>query len=378
MSQYELIAKTQFGFEPILSEELKALGAHKVEILNRAVKFVGDDALMYKANLYLRTALKILKPIAWFEANNEQQLYTKMQRIDWSEWMEVNDTFAIEGTTQGNIFTHSQYVALKTKDAIVDQFRARVGKRPSVNTENPDLRINVHIWGNNCTVSLDSTGATLDKRGYRLARTAAPINEVLAAGILLMSGWDAQSDLYDPMCGSGTFAIEAAMMASHIPPGMHRSFTFERWRSCDRALWTKIKKEAAEKILPYQGNIYASDIDSEALEVAKKNAQRAGVADSISFERKDFLASAAKGTKGWIVINPPYGERLEKEEIMAFYKDIGSRCKQHYQGHEAWIISAHLEALKFFGLKPTKKVQLFNGSLECKLHKYELYAGSRG
>lgn len=374
---FDLIAKTQFGLEEILAQELREIGATGIEILTRAVKYRADEALMYKSNLCLRTALKILKPIAFFEAANEQMLYDKIRKIQWDKYFTTYQTFAVEATTKSKIFNHSQYAALKTKDAIVDQFRDRHGKRPSVDTENPDFRINIHITDKDCTVSLDSTGISLDRRGYRLSRMVAPINEVLAAGIILMSGWDKKVDFYDPMCGSGTFAIEAALMATNTPPGYLRTFIFERWNNFQPETWAQVQAEAKENMQDFEGKIYACDIDNRALDVAEENADRAGVHAMITFKREDFLESEAQGEKGCIVMNPPYGERMEKDEIIAFYKEIGSRCKQHYAGFEASIISSHLEALKFLGLKPSLKVQLFNGALECKLHKYEFYKGSR-
>lgn len=377
MATYDIIAKTQFGFEAILAKELKSLGATSIEVLNRAVKYRGDDALLYKSNLCLRTALKILKPIAIFEANNEQELYDKVKKIRWDAHFGVNQTFAIDGTTKSYIFNHSKYIALKTKDAIADQFREKYGKRPSVDTVNPNLRINIHISDRDCTISLDSTGTSLDRRGYRLSRTEAPINEVLAAGIIELSGWDKVSDFYDPMCGSGTFAIEAALMAANVPIGALRNFAFEQWNNFKPNLWEEVRRQANDKIRPIKCKIFASDIDTKALSTAKENAKKAGVYELINFKEEDFFQSSAQSEKGWMVMNPPYGERLAQDEIVTFYKEIGSRCKQHYQGFEASIISSNLEALKFFGLKPSLKTVLFNGALECKLHQYSLYKGSR-
>ena len=377
LSHFTITIKTQFGLEPVLAAELNAIGVKDVEILNRAVQFTGDQELLYKSNLCLRTALRVLKPIATFEARDERQLYERVREIRWSDYLTPGHTFAIDGTSHSEIFKHSKFIALKTKDAIADQFRDRYGKRPSVDTRDPDLRINLHIFDRTCTLSLDSSGQHLDRRGYRLSRTEAPINEVLAAGIILMTGWDGSEDFIDPMCGSGTFAIEAALLARRIPPGRGRSFIFEKWRDFDAALWKKIKLEAEAQIQPFEGNIFARDLDFRSLEMARQNAERAGVLDLIDFKKEDFLQSEAASDSGIVVMNPPYGERLEVEDLKEFYGEIGTRLKHHYPGHDAWIISSDLQALKFVGLRPSRKIPLFNGSLECRLHKFELYQGSK-
>lgn len=376
MNQFTITIKTQFGLEPVLAEELKALGVPEVEILNRAVQFTGNQELLYKSNLYLRTALRVLKPIATFQARNERQLYEKVRDIRWSDYLTPDHTFAIDGTSHGEVFTHSKYIALKAKDAIADQFRERNGRRPSVDTLDPDLRINLHVFDRSFTLSLDSSGLHLDRRGYRLSRTEAPINEVLAAGIILMTGWDGHGDFIDPMCGSGTFAIEAALLARHIPPGRGRSFVFEKWQDFDAVLWKKIRLEGEANIRPFESKILARDLDTKSLEMARQNAERAGVIKWIDFKRQDFLQSEAPGRQGVVVMNPPYGERLAVEQIKAFYSDIGTHLKRHYAGYDAWIISSDIQALKLVGLRPSRKVQLFNGSLECRLCKFELYEGS--
>jgi putative N6-adenine-specific DNA methylase len=377
LNTFDLIATTQFGLEDILAAELKALGAENTEILNRAVKFTGNLELLYKSNYLLRTCLKILKPIATFEAYNETQLYDNIKKIDWSQYLTVQQTFAIDGTTSGEVFTHSKFVALKSKDAIVDQFRENCGIRPSVDSEDPDIRINVHISDINCSVAIDSTGVPLNKRGYRLEQTFAPISEVLAAGIILLSGWDCKTDFYDPMCGSGTFSIEAALLAQNIPNGQLRKFLFEKWVNFDAVLWQKIKDEAEQAIVPFEGKIYATDIDKSAIEISLQNARRAGVAADIEFAESDFLQSKVKGENGLIVMNPPYNERLKNDDIVEFYSEIGTHLKHFYNGCDAWIISGNLEALKFIGLRPSRKIKLFNGQLECRLQKYELYRGSK-
>ena len=377
LNTFDIIATTLFGLEELLASELRELGVTDIEILNRAVRYKGDLALLYKSNYSLRTALKILKPIASFDARNEQKLYEEIRKIRWDEFITPKQTLAIDGTTSGEVFTHSKYVALKSKDAIVDQFRDKYGVRPSVDTENPDLQINIHIYNTTCSVSLDSSGTNLGKRGYRQSMFIAPLSEVLAAGIILLSGWDKQCNFLDPMCGSGTIPIEAALIAGNIPPGRLRHFGFEKWNDFNSELWYKIKKEADSKIIPFKFKITGKDNDKEAIEVSIQNAKRAGMENMITFEQQDFLKSDSFVDNTILILNPPYGERLkEKEEIIPFYKEIGTKLKHFYMGCDAWIISGNLEAIKFIGLKPSRKIKIFNGPIECKLHKYELYKGS--
>lgn len=377
MTEFTLIAKTLFNLEGVLFEELKELGAKEIEKLNRAVKYKGDQSLLYKSNLHLRTALKILKPIDNFEVHNESQLYKKIKRIPWDTYFDVDQTFAIDATTSGDRFRHSKFAALKSKDAIVDQFREKYGKRPSVNTNDPDLRINIHISNTSCTVSLDSSGLSLDRRGYRIEKTDAPINEVLAAGMILLSGWDKKSDFFDPMCGSGTIPIEAALMASNTPPGYQRNFAFMKWKAFDKKNWEDLKNDAQSNISKPVAKIYGSDKDLKAFSVALSNAKRAGVSKFVSFKREDFFQTKAPSDSGLIMINPPYGERMGQEKIIQFYQDTGSHLKHHYEGWQAWIISANQEALKNIGLKTSKRFRLYNGPLDCKFYGYDLYKGSR-
>ncbi|NOU16830.1 MAG: class I SAM-dependent RNA methyltransferase [Bacteroidales bacterium] len=377
MEIFEIIATTLFGLEEILAQELRELGAADIEVLSRAVRYKGDREMLYKSNLLLRTAVKVLKPIGTFYAANEQQLYDKIKKINWDEYFSYNKTFAIDGSTHSEIFTHSKFIALKSKDAIADQFREKYSIRPSVDTENPDLRINVHINDKTVIVSLDSSGSSLGKRNYRLAQTEAPINEVLAAGIILLSGWDKTCDFIDPMCGSGTFPIEAALLANNIPSGRNRKFGFETWGDFDLNLWNDVKAKADSNIISSNVKIFANDIDNKALDIAFANAKRAGVSNLITFDTIDFFHTSHDTGKGLVVMNPPYGERLQINEITNFYQDIGSRLKHFYQGCDAWIISANYEALKNFGLRTSKKIKLYNGPLECRLQKYELYQGSK-
>jgi len=379
VESFELIAKTLFGLEEVLAKELRQIGATDIKPLNRAVMFRGDLEVMYKSNLLLRTAQKILKPIQVFEVHDEEELYHRIRTIDWPELFDVEQTFAVDGTTQGTRFTHSKFVALKTKDAIVDQFRERFGKRPSVDPEKPDIRINIHITMTRCTVSMDSSGVQLGRRGYREMQVDAPISETLAAGIILHAGWNGTKSFLDPMCGSGTFPIEAAMIAAHIPPGRMLEFAFENWHDFNPVLWKKIQKDADQQITTVNPPITGMDIDPKAITIARQNAKYAGVDQYIHFTENNFLQHTPEGIiAGTMIMNPPYGERLKtKEEINPFYAEIGSRLKHNYQGWETWIISGNIEALKYIGLRPSRKIKLFNGPLESRLDKYELYTGTK-
>lgn len=374
-----MIATTLFGLEEIVAGELRELGAVKIEVLNRAVRYYGDQAMLYKSNLHLRTALKVLKPFTQFMIRDSIDLYKKIKRIDWEQFMSVDGTLAIEATVHGEHFTHSQFVALKAKDAIVDQFREKYDRRPSIDLDDPDLRISLHINDRQCSVALDSSGASLGKRGYRLNPTVAPLSEVLAAGIIALTGWDKKRNFYDPMCGSGTFSIEAALIASNRAPGRLRSFGFEKWKDFDPKLWAVVKQKADEKIVEPTCKIYGSDIDWESIDSSMGNALNAQVDKYIQFQTMDFLKAEQHFSDGLVLLNPPYGERLkEKEEIIPFYKEIGTQLKHHYEDCDAWIISSNLEALKFIGLRPSRKIRLFNGPLDCKLQKYELFKGKKG
>jgi putative N6-adenine-specific DNA methylase len=378
LQSFNLVAKTLYGLEEVLARELEMIGASDIKTLNRAVMYRGDLEVMYKSNLLLRTAQKILRPIRTFEVQNENQLYKKLQQINWPGLFHVDQTFAVDGTTQGNIFTHSKFVALRTKDAIVDQFRDRLGKRPSVDIDHPDIRINIHISDMRCTVSMDSSGVQLGRRGYRAMQVEAPISETLAAGIILLSGWKGQKPFLDPMCGSGTFPIEAAMIAANIPPGRLHEFAFENWKDYDDKLWKRIQKEVDSYIKPIDVDIRGMDMDVDAVKIASQNAKYAGVDKWVRFGVNNFLENTPDMKPGTIIVNPPYGERLkEKDEIVPFYQEIGTRLKHHYNGWEAWIISGNVDALKFIGLRPAKKIKLYNGPLESRLDKYELYRGSK-
>ncbi|MBA0884218.1 THUMP domain-containing class I SAM-dependent RNA methyltransferase [Flavobacterium undicola] len=375
---FKMIAKTFFGFEEILATELKNLGAQDVEQGVRMVSFKGDKGFMYKANLSLRTALKILKPIYSFRANNEKALYKGVTGVNWSKFINANQTFVIDATVHSEYFNHSEFVSQKCKDAIVDQFRERTGQRPSVDKIHPDLRINIHIDKDQVSVALDTSGNALNQRGYRTATNIAPINEVLAAGILLLSGWDGQTDFLDPMCGSGTFLSEAAMIACNIPANINRKeFAFEKWKDWDNELFDKISDSLLAKVREFHHTIKGYDKAPSAVSKAKDNIRNANLDEYVTITEDNFFDSE-KTSEGklHIVFNPPYDERLDIH-MEEFYKSIGDTLKQSYPGTNAWFITGNLEALKFVGLRPSRKIKLFNAGLEARLVKYEMYEGSK-
>jgi putative N6-adenine-specific DNA methylase len=374
--KFLITAKTHHGLEDVLAEELKQLGAENITKLTRAVSFQGDKFLLYKANLCLRTALRILVPVHKFKAVNETWLYRGVQKVDWSEYLTNSDTLALDSAVSSPIFNNSQYVFLKAKDAIVDQFRNKTGIRPSVDLDNPTVRINVFIQNDEVTLSLDSSGSSLHKRGYRNEVNEAPLNEALAAGLILMSGWDRQSNFIDPMCGSGTILIEAAMIAYNIPPNINRKkFGLMNWKNFDKTLWDKIINEAINNKSKFDFSITGSDISPEAVRIAHNNINSAGLKDKIKVDRKDFTKLIPPGGKATIIMNPPYGERIQPENINSLYKSIGDTLKQKYAGSEAWILSSNLEALKNVGLRPSKKIIFHAGPLELRFNKYSLYEG---
>jgi putative N6-adenine-specific DNA methylase len=378
MENFKMVAKTFFGFEELLAKELTQLGAQQVELGTRMVSFVGDKGFMYKANLALRTAIKILKPIKTFKAYNDKSLYDGMMKIDWSEYMNEHQTFVFETTLHSEHFNHSQFVALKSKDAVVDQFRERTGKRPNIDKDFPDVRLHIHIDRDICTVSLDTSGESLHRRGYKSATNIAPINEVLAAGMLLLSGWDGQSHFLDPMCGSGTILAEAAMIACNIPANINRKeFAFEKWSDWDSELFDKVLESLLKKTREFHYTITGYDKAPSAVTKAKDNIKNANLDEYITIKQANFFETE-KTTEGplHMVFNPPYGERLDID-LERFYREIGDTLKQSYPNTNAWFITANLEALKFVGLKPSRKIKLFNGKLEARFVKYEMYAGSK-
>lgn len=378
-TNYKMLAKTLFGLEDILAEELRKLGASKVEKGTRNVTFEGDLGFMYKANLCCRTAIKILKPIAAFNIFTEEDLYKKVYEIPWEQYMDPKGSLAVDATVFSEKFTHSKYIALKTKDAIVDRFRDQSGERPDVDLDHPTLRINVHIDRNICTISLDSSGQSLHKRGYKVETTFAPINEVLAAGIVMLAGWNGQCDLLDPMCGSGTILTEAAMIACNIPPNLNREeFGFETWRDFDVDLYEVIEASALKKIRDFHFKVYGYDTDAMAVEKARSNVKSANLGDFIEIKKEDFFTTKKEGDRYlYLVFNPPYDERLSIQNVEEFYGKIGTTLKHNYPGSQAWMISSNMEALKNVGLRPSRRIKLYNGKLEAKLLRYDMYEGSK-
>ncbi len=378
--RFKMTAQTMFGLEDVLLQELTELGAENIEKYNRAVGFEGDLKMLYRANLCLRTALRVLVPIHSFELSNEHELYDNIKAMAWEEYLGVWDTLAVDCSLHSDIFTHSLYLEQKTKDAIVDRFREQQGRRPSVDLDKPTLRIHLLIQKNTCLVSLDSSNTSLHKRGYRTQTNLAPINEVLAAGMILLSDWDKKSNFIDPMCGSATLLIEAALIASNTPPGFFRpDFGFQKWRNFDADIWEEVCDEAEENmILEDLPLIVGGEINENTVQIALSNIREANLHKQITVQHIDFKEfQAPKGT-GILMMNPPYGERLDKaEDINLFYKSIGDTLKQNWAGYTAWLISSNLPAIKHLGLNAKPKIKLFNGSLECRFLKYELYEGTK-
>ena len=375
MSSFKIIAKTFMGLEPVLARELAQLGAQDIEPGRRMVQFTGDKELLYRANVELHTALKILKPIAEFQVRSAEEVYSEIQKIDWSQYLSLDKTFAVDAVVFSDEFTHSKFVSYKVKDAIVDQFRERTGQRPNISVSNPDLQLHIHIADTKATLCLDSSGESLHRRGYRQEAVEAPINEVLAAGIIMLTGWQGDTDFIDPMCGSGTFLIEAALIARNMAPGLFRKeFAFEKWPDYDAELYGRIYNDDSKE-RPFSHHIYGYDIDMKAVNTARLNVKAAGLADVISVAQKDFKDFEQPAQKSIIVTNPPYGERITTPNILETYRMIGERLKHALTGCEAWILSYREECFQQIGLRPSLKIPLYNGSLECELRKYVIFDG---
>ena len=376
---FKMIAKTFYGFEEILSEELLKLGAQKIIKGNRNVSFYGDKGFMYKSNISLRTALKIIKPIKEFKFKDIDEYYKKIYEIKWEDYLDFNSSFLINSVVfNSKIFNNSKFTSLKAKDAIVDRFRNKFKNRPSINSFNPELKIEIHVNRNFCTISLDSSGESLHKRGYKKYNSAAPLNEVLAAGIILMSAWDKKSDLLDPMCGTGTFLIEAAMIARNIAPNLNRlAFAFEKWKDWDNELFETIEESVKSKEIEFEHKLYGFDISSAMIKKAEKNIEISGLGVDIEIVKKDFLTSIkTDNDKLHVLINPPYDKRISAD-VNQLYKKIGDTLKNNYLYSDVWIITANLEAIKSIGLKSSKKIKLFNAKLESRLLNYKIYPGSK-
>ena len=373
--EFKLIAKTFMGLEPVLAKELTRLGANNVEIGRRMVSFTGDKEMMYRANFSLHTAIKILKPINHFKARSADDVYEKIMEMDWSKYLDNERTFTVDAVVFSEDFRHSKFVAYKVKDAIVDQFREKTGKRPNISVANPDIRLHIHIAEDDCTLCLDSSGESLHRRGYRQESVDAPLNEVLAAGMILMTGWQGDTDFIDPMCGSGTLLIEAALIARNMAPGLFRKeYAFEKWPDFDAELFDKIYNDESQE-RDFQYHIYGYDIDIKAVNTARLNVKAAGLTADITIEQQDFKDFTQPKEKSILVSNPPYGERISTPDLLGTYRMIGERLKHQFVGGEAWILSYREECFDQIGLKPSIKIPVFNGSLECEFRKYQMFDG---
>lgn len=377
---FNITVTTLAGLEEILAEELRALDMDYIKVGTRAVTCSGNQRQLYEANVWCRTAIRVLKPFATFKARDERNLYEQVQKINWSDYLTLDQTFAIDAAVSHSTFEHSLFLAQLTKDAIVDQFRAATGERPSVDRVRPDLRLNLHMHENMVTLSLDSSGDSLHRRGYRLQTNVAPLNEVLAAGIIMLSGWDKKSTFIDPMCGSGTLLIEAAMMAQNIAPALYRrdDFGFEKWKDFDKKTFEMVWRtaEAKAKEQP-QAEIIGYDIDADYIEAAQNNIDNASLGKVIKLQQANFFETVAPTSEGVVVMNPPYNERILSDDINQLYKSIGDTLKTNYQGFDAFILTGNLEAAKNIGLRASRRTPLYNGPIDCRLLKYELYRGSK-
>ena len=376
MKTFELIAKTFQGLEEVLAKELTELGADDIQIGRRMVSFTGDKRMMYRANFHLRTAIRVLKPILHFNAKDADEIYDIVKkRIQWEDYMTVNTSFAVDSVVYSDEFRHSKFVAYRVKDAIADYFREKEGKRPSVQVTNPDITLHIHIAQERCTLSLDSSGESLHRRGYRQEAVEAPLNEVLAAGMLLQTGWKGETDFVDPMCGSGTLPIEAALIARNIAPGVFRKeFAFEKWADFDQEMFDEIyNDDSAER--EFEHHIYGYDIDWKAVNIATNNVRAAGLSKDITIERRDMADFVEMEGPALMVTNPPYGERITTDDLLGLYRTIGERLKHAFKGNDAWVLSYRKECFDKIGLKASVIIPLYNGALPCEMRKYELFDG---
>ena len=373
--EFELIAKTFMGLEEVLAQELTQLGANNVKIGRRMVSFTGDKEMMYRANFQLHTAIRILKPIKHFRASSADDVYEAVKNIDWSKYIERGKTFSVDSVVYSEEFRNSRFVTYKVKDAIVDQFRETTGTRPNISISNPDIRLHIHISDDQATLSLDSSGESLHRRGYRQETTEAPLNEVLAAGMILKTGWKGEKDFIDPMCGSGTLLIEAALIARNISPGVFRKeFAFEKWNDFDAELFDNIYNDDSRE-REFEHHIYGYDIDMRAVNTALLNVRAAGFLKDITVKEGDFKNFKTPEKPAIMITNPPYGERISTPNLLGTYKMIGERLKHAFTGNEAWVLSYREECFEQIGLKPSIKIPLFNGSLECEFRKYAIFDG---
>lgn len=385
--EFKIIAKTFQGLEEVLAKEVKALGAENVETGHRMVTFMGNQEMLYRANFCLRTAVRVLKPIKEFKAGDADEIYEVVKQMPWDEYMDETQTFLVDSVVFSESFRHSKFVAYRVKDAIADYFREKTDTRPNVSISNPDIRINVHIAEKDVTISLDSSGESLHKRGYRTGSVAAPLNEVLAAGMIMLTGWDGECDLIDPFCGSGTILVEAALIAQNIYPGVFREeFGFERWHDFDEALLEKIYNDDSQE-REFEHKIYGFDINRQCVAIAADNVRSAGVNKIVEVQQQDFyefewVSPDSPSSSEWagersaiIITNPPYGERITTDDILDLYATIGERLKRSFAGNDAWILSSHEECFARIGFRPSTKFALYNGSLPCEFRKYQVFAG---
>ncbi|GBU08590.1 RNA methyltransferase [Bacteroidales bacterium] len=374
--QFEMVAKTLYGLEEILATELIALGANNVQIGRRMVSFEGDKSLLYKTNYHCRTALRILKPIASFSAKSSDEVYENVKKINWTQYLPGKKTFAIDAVVHSETFTHSKFVAYRTKDAIMDYLKSNDISGPSVRVSNPDIQIHVHISHKDCTVSLDSSGESLHKRGYRTEETEAPLNEVLAAGMILSTKWRGESNFIDPMCGSGTLLIEAAMIALNLPPGVLRNkYAFEKWDDFDSEIFNEICQDDSQE-KEFEFKAYGSDISPKVIGAANRNVKNAGLSKYIELKVLPFQQYEKAPENGILITNPPYGERLKPRDLMSLYSMMGERFKHVFSAYEVWVLTSNEDGFDNIGLKPSSKTKLINGSIDCEFRKYEIFEGT--
>lgn len=375
---YKIIIKTHAGLENVVAQELVTLGCPQPEILVRAVAVRGDDSLLYKINYCCRTALKVLKVFNEFKFSDNSSFYTQIKTLPWERYLKPDGSLAVDAIQNKSIFNNTHYIARFTKDAIADRFRELYKQRPSVDLNAPDVYVNIYIHQGSCTVSLDSSGQSLHKRGYKMLGAEAPVNEVTAAGIIRLSGWQANENFFDPMCGSGTLLLEAAMQAKNLPGAYYRkNLAFMKWLSFDEEIYKRVVDEAAEKIAKIRSQICGADISEHNVRKSNENTRLAKLNRHISVTKSDFFATVPPFKKGVIITNPPYGERLKIEDNKTFYKKIGDTLKQKYAGYTAWVFTQNMETHKYMGLRPSRKITLYNGKIECKLLKYDLYDGRK-
>ena len=373
--EFELIAKTFMGLEPVLAKELTQLGANNVQIGRRMVSFTGDKEMMYRANFSLHTAIRVIKPIKHFKAQSADDVYEEVKKIDWSQYLDLKKSFAVDSVVFSDEFRHSKFVSYKVKDAIVDQFREKTGQRPNISVANPDIRLNMHIAEDRCTLSLDSSGESLHRRGYRQESVEAPLNEVLAASMILMTGWHGETDFIDPMCGSGTLLVEAALIARNMAPGVFRKeYAFEKWPDFDAELFDRIYNDDSQE-REFTHHIYGYDVDMASVNKAHLNVRAAGLTKDITVEQADFKDFKQPSDKAIMVTNPPYGERISTPDLLGTYRMIGETLKHQFKGNDAWVLSYREECFDQIGLKPSIKIPVYNGSLECEFRKYQMFEG---